>query len=58
MNYLKHGSSGGEKLLKVISVRDKISRVQTDINLQECFYIEVKLASEDIPLKLKQIDQT
>ncbi|CDW71187.1 e1-like protein-activating [Stylonychia lemnae] len=52
-------SPGQEKIIRIISIRDKISKLSEQVNLNESFYIEVKFVkSEDqiTDLKVKPID--
>jgi len=47
---------GSENIVRIISVRDKISKISDSINLNESFYIEVKFIKLENPsteLKVK-----
>jgi len=48
---------GTEFTLKVLSIRDKISKLNTSLNLKDTFYMEFKFVKEEpAPLKLKDFD--
>lgn len=43
-------------MLRIISIRDKVSRISESIVLKDSVYLEVRLKKNDNPLTLKQVD--
>ena len=58
-HFNKHSDAplGSEYTLKVLSIRDKISKLNTSLSLKDTFYLEFKFVKEEpVPLKLKDFD--